>query len=115
MKDVISRYGNDLNTDVIVVLCECGDASHSIVVTHDKYDEEHKMFPREFCFMVTQAYGMGFWRRLKQAWRYLREGTYFCDASVIVPPTQVKELGQKLIELSDKDMVEYEKNHAKNG
>lgn len=106
MKDVISKYGNDLDTDVIVVLCECGDSSHSIVISHDKFDEK-RPYPKQFNFMVSQTYGMNFCRRVKQAWRYLWHGDYFCDAAVLLDPNEVKELGEKLTTLANKDMEDY--------
>lgn len=107
MKTLITTYGEALDTDVIMVLCSCGDTGHTIVIGHDDYEEKCPGH-RQFSFSISQPWGLNLWARIKQAWNHVWYDTYFSQADVLVYPEQAKELGQKLIELAAKD-IEYQK------
>ncbi len=104
---LISRYGKLFpGDDIIHVHCSCGDQGHSVIISHE-HGRDHPKVPRMFHIGVSQSWGMGFWRRLKQAWMYLRYETFFCDAGILLDAPEAKELGQKLVELADKDIAEF--------
>ena len=86
----------------IVVVCDCGDLDHILLITHDA-DPRDQEAGKSYYVTMKRTYEFSFWGRLKQFMRYLFYGPW-CE-EIVLSRESALELGKALVESVSKGLI----------